>query len=53
MRSPMRRAKKEVKLQPAEAAALAVELRDDKTRTLTSLLLAPRWAHFSFPFGRF
>jgi len=42
--SPMRRATREVKLQPAEAAALAVELRDDKTRTLTSLLLAPRLA---------
>lgn len=43
MCSPMRRAK-EVKLQPAEPAALAAELRDDKTRTLTSLTLAPRYA---------
>ena len=39
--SPMRRGK-EVKLQPAEPAALVAELRDDRTRVLTSLLLAPR-----------
>lgn len=40
--SPMRRAK-DVKLQPAEPAVLSAEMRDDKTRTLTSLALVPRY----------
>ncbi len=36
-------------MQAAEPASLAAELRDDKTRTLTSLLLAPRYVcrHFT------